>query len=131
MRDKVLTPLVEGQAEAPPVESAKEHPETMNATTEVNAQPLKLIKYLHQQVATLATNSNRTNPPNPTNTRQPSNVLNPWNLRLRNTRKYFWSHESCSHTSMDCNMKNTGHKYAANFCGKIEGSENYCRTTSE
>ena len=103
----------------------------MNSTKEVNAQPLKLIQDLHQQVATLATNNNRANPPNCTNTRNPSNALNPRNFRRRNTRKYFWSHGACSHTIMDCNMKNTGHKYAATFSDRMEGSENYSCTTAE
>ena len=103
----------------------------MNATTEGNAHPLKLIQDLHQEVATITTNNNRTNPPNPTNTRNPSNALNSWNLCRRNTRKYFLSHGACSNTSMDCNMKNTGHKDASTFCDKMEGSENYCCTTAE
>ena len=88
MREEVLTrvhALVEGQAEAPPVESSKQQPATMNANTEVNAHPLKLIQDLHQQVSTLATNNNRTNPHNSTNIRIPSNDLNPQNLRRRNT----------------------------------------------
>ena len=32
---------------------------------------------------------------------------------------------------MYCNMKTTGHKYAAIFCDKMEGGENYCRITAE
>ena len=47
MRDEVLAgvhALVEGQAEAPPVEAVQEYPEKMNATTEVNYQLLKLIQ---------------------------------------------------------------------------------------
>ena len=134
MRDEVLTrvhALVEVQAEAPPVEAAKEQPSTMNATTEGNAHPLKLIQDLHQEVATITTNNNRTNPPNPTNTRNPSNALNSWNLCRRNTRKYFLSHGACSHTSMDCNMKNTSHKDVATFFENLEGSENNCCTTAE
>ena len=50
MRDKVLTrvhSLVEVQAEAPPVKAAKEQPSTMNATTDVNSHPLKLVQDLH------------------------------------------------------------------------------------
>ena len=134
MRDEVLTgvhALVEGQAEAPKVKAVEEEPETINATTEVNYQLLKLIQYLHQQVAILVTSNNRTNTPNPTNTHNPSNASNTWNCRRRNTRKYCWPHGACSHTSIDFNMKNTGHKDAATFCDKMEGNENYCRTTAE
>ena len=92
MRDKVITrvhDLVEGHAESPPVKAAEEQPEIMNATTEVKYHTLKLIQDLHQQFSTLATNNNRTNPPNPINTRYPSNTFNPRNIRRRNTRKYF------------------------------------------
>ena len=114
----------------------------MNATTEVNDHPLKLIQYLHQEVATLTNNlhqevatltnnNNRTNHPNPTNTRNPSNASNSWNLCRRNTGKCFLSRGACSNTSMDCNMKNNGHKDASTFCDKMEGSENYCCTTAE
>ena len=103
----------------------------MNSTTELNYYILDLIQYLHQQVATLDMKNNRTNPPIPTNIRKPPNAPNPRNCRRRNTRKYFWSHGSFSHTSMDCNMKNYGHKHAANFCDNMEGSDNYCRPISE
>ena len=103
----------------------------MNATTEVNSLLLKLIQYLQQQVATLVTTNNRTNPPNSPNPRNPSNPSNPQNQRRCNTRKYYLSRRAFSHTSMYCNMKTTGHKYAELFCDKMEGGENYCPITAE
>ena len=131
--DEVLTrvhSIVEGQSEASPVEAVKEESENecnygiKCSVPQVNSRPTETF-------STFATTSNRTNPPNPTNPNNPSNASNPHNHRHRKTRKYFWSHGSCSHTSMYCNMKNTGHKYAATFFDKMEGSENYCRNTSE
>ena len=74
MRDEFLTgvhALVEGQAEYPPVEAVAEDPTTMNATTEVNYQLLRLFQYLQQQVATLATTNNRTKSPNTPNPHNP------------------------------------------------------------
>ena len=32
---------------------------------------------------------------------------------------------------MNFNIKNTSHKYAANFCEKLEGNKNYWCTTAE
>ena len=66
----------------------------MNATTEVNAQLLKLIQNIQQQVGTLAMTKNKTNPPNPTNTCNPSNYSNPCNLRRCNSSKYCFLHGS-------------------------------------
>ena len=103
----------------------------MNATTEVNAQVLKLTKDLHQQVDTMANTNNRTNPLNPPNSRNPSNASNNRNHHRHNTRKYCWLHGSFSHTSKDWNTKKTGQKDSEMFCDKMEGSENYCRTTAE
>ena len=85
MKDEVLSgvhALVEGQAEAPPVEAVEGELATMNATTEVNTQLLQLIQDPQQQVSSLATTNNRTNqgnnngPPNPPNPRNPSNSPN-------------------------------------------------------
>ena len=137
MRDKVLTPLVEGQAEAPPVEAVEGELATMNATTEVNTQLLQLIQDPQQQVSSLATTNNRTNqgnnngPPNPPNPRNPSNSPNLRNRCCRNTIKYCWSHGAFSHTSLDFNNKKTGHKDAAIFLNKMEGSEYCLRTVAE
>ena len=103
----------------------------MNSTKEVNYQLLKLIQYLQQQVATLETNNNITNPPIPTNTRKPPNALNPQNHCSCNTSKYCWSHGACSHTRIYHNMKKTGHKYSETCFENMEGSENYFHTTAE
>ena len=107
MGDEVLTvvhALVEVQAEALPVEEFKEYTATINATIELNYQLFKLIQYPQKTIATLDTINNRINPPNPLNLCNPSNALNSWNCRHCSTRKYFWSHGSCYHTSMDLNI---------------------------
>ena len=103
----------------------------MNANREVNYHILKLIQDLQQKFSTLTNNNNRTKPPNPKSTCKPPNSPNPWNWCRCNTSKYCWLCGACSHTSMDFNMKNNGHKEEATFCGKMEGSDNYCHTTAE
>ena len=93
----------------------------MNDFGDSNAETLKFIKQLQQQMTTIG-NLPPSNPSRPRKNR----VIH----KRANVSKFCWSHGSCAWTGCDCIIKIQGYKYTAMFGNKMSGSMYYCQASS-
>ena len=115
--------LNDQQVPPPPVTTDITNQATMyNATLASNAEMLRLIQQLQQQVASLQCVPVGT-PTKPSET-QPGSGKRPRGRRT--TNKYCYTHGACAHTGFECTNKKEGHKDEATFENKMGGSTYYC-----
>ncbi len=118
--------LNDQQAPTPPVTTDIANQATMyNATLASNAEMLRLIQQLQQQVASLQCVPVGT----PTTPSQPPLTPSGSGTRprgRRTTNKYCYTHGACAHTGFECTNKKEGHKDEATFANKMGGSTYYC-----
>ena len=90
------------------------------ANSVTNAEILKLVMQLHQQVLDMGKGqkASASNKPKPT--------------FIRNqTHKYCWTHGACGHDSKQCRNKQDGHRDEATFADKMGGNEQFCKPTQD
>ena len=101
-----------------------------NATTDVNAEVLQVLRMMQSQMA------NWNSPNNHQDGRDRNRVQGQRNggrgtgtprfRARRNINHYCWTHGACAHDGSQCTNTNTGHKRDATFEDKKGGSTYYC-----
>ena len=103
---------------------------SMNSTNDSNAQLLRVIQQMQEQLMNLSSNNSGRPGGRPRNDRRPGNREQRDQRTPRprsNISMYCWTHGACTHCSLDCNNKATDHKDDATFENKMGGSTLYCQ----